>query len=66
MGSYGLMETNLVYFKCPNCGELSRVTRINKYMKGIGVRFMEVDCDVCHDTIRLRFIVTIGKQIEKE
>jgi hypothetical protein len=60
------METNLIYFKCPNCDEMSRVTRINKYMKGIGVRFMEVDCDVCHDTIRLRFTVTIGNDIEKE
>jgi hypothetical protein len=60
------METNLVYFRCPNCDEFSGVDRINKYMKGIGTRFMEVNCDVCHAIIRLRFTVSIGKQIEKE
>jgi len=60
------METTLIYFKCPNCGEHSKIERINKYIKGIGIRWMEVDCAICHDTIRLRFIVSIGIQIEKE
>ena len=38
-----MSETSLVYFKCPNCGEMSRLERIDKYLQTIGVRFIETE-----------------------
>ena len=54
-----MSETTLVYFKCPSCGEMSSFKRINKWMRSVGLRFIETECDTCHDTIRLRFISNV-------
>lgn len=50
-----MSETNLVYFKCPHCDEMSRFDQINKFMQTFGLRFIETDCDTCYETVRLRF-----------
>jgi hypothetical protein len=55
-----MSETNLVYFKCPSCEEMSRLLTIKRFSQTPGFRYIETDCDTCHDTVRLRFVVPLG------
>lgn len=49
-----MMETDLVFFKCPSCDEMSKLQVIKDFRQTIGCDYILAECDVCHDTVRLR------------